>query len=126
MHRRSQLIKTADRGPHGIPQRKKETDGRVRLLSTGQRLRLPAIATSFRNVRLHLYKSASNTPYRVESTYVYVEQAVLVIDAQRATELALTEKIIKCDTCSNRDARTELLPALTAAVDRVDEMLGMC
>lgn len=84
---RLQFVQAADRGAHGIPQRKQETDGGVRLFTTRQRLRLPAIAASFCDVRLH----------------VNVEEAILVVDAERATELALTEQVVERDTRSNRD-----------------------
>jgi hypothetical protein len=56
---------------------------------------------------------------------MYIKQAILVINAQCTTELALAEQIVECYARSNRDTRTELLPSLTAVVHSVDEMLPM-
>jgi hypothetical protein len=70
--RHSQLIETTNRRPHGVPQRKEQTNGRIRLFSTGQRLSLPTIAASFCDVWLHLYKSVPSKDCAAEShSHVY-------------------------------------------------------
>jgi hypothetical protein len=54
-----------------------------------------------------------------------IKKGVVVIDTECATEFALAEKVIKRNTCSNRDARPELMPSQTTVVHRVDEVLEM-
>jgi hypothetical protein len=65
VHEDIKLVQAADRGAHGIPQCKQETDRGIRLLTTRERLCLPAVATSFCDVRLD----------------VDVEKLILVVDA---------------------------------------------
>jgi hypothetical protein len=55
-----------------------------------------------------------------------IKKGVVVIDAECATEFALAEKVIKRNTCSNRDAGPELLPSCTTVVQSVDKVLGVC
>jgi hypothetical protein len=109
VHKDIEFVQAADGRAHGIPQCEQKTNGRVGLLTTRECLRLPAIATSFCDIWLH----------------VDVEKLILVVDAQRATELALTEEVVERDPRSNGDTGTELLPSLAAAVNRVNEMLSV-
>jgi hypothetical protein len=55
-----------------------------------------------------------------------IKQGVLVINAERATELALAKKIVESHSRSYRDAGPELLPPQTTVVQGVNEVLAVC
>jgi hypothetical protein len=49
-----------------------------------------------------------------------IEQRVLVVDLEIATEFAFAQEICECDARSNRYSRAELLPSLAAIIQSVD------
>lgn len=55
--------------------------------------------------------------------YMDVEQSFLVIDAQRASELPLTQKIVEGNSRPHRDARPELLPPVASIIECGDQLL---